>query len=242
VARAYTPRFAVPRYVGRDAISGPASRVKRHSANAQQPHLRPCIFRATPTQLRRRLMMRAGRCPWHRRAPRRGRRAGVATEVARRLTGEFAYVEFRRLDGLCDYRTRPIWSPSGWPNARVSVLGARASPRASRPRRGTCQAPEGARGRGRRFCPGPINSASGARLNVNDSRYPRAFLQALTHVTVMGHARLWRQAGARPAQERSLSRRTRGSGAQAPDRCTRRTRVRRQAALATGAPARRPTR
>jgi hypothetical protein len=34
--------------------------------------------------------------------------------VAGELGYQITYVEFGRLDGLCDYRTRRIWSPSGW--------------------------------------------------------------------------------------------------------------------------------
>jgi hypothetical protein len=141
--------------LGRDPLSRTASQVKRHLTNAQQPQFRQCILYVThsapsPTHGARWSVALAPT-----RAPVEGDSHASLLTVLDAVASELAYVEFPRLDGLCDYRTRRIRSPSGWrPDAPVSVLGARASPRASRPRHGARQAAEGGRGRGRRFCSG----------------------------------------------------------------------------------------
>lgn len=52
-----------------------------------------------------------------------------------------------------------------------------------------------------------MKHGSGTGLDVSDRRYPRAFLQALTHVVVIGHARFRLQRGTNTMPTETTARR-----------------------------------
>lgn len=125
-------------------------------------------------------------------------------EPLERLADELGYSvccrPLARVEGLCDFRARRISIDTGLAgNARVATLvhelGHALIDRELDAHARLDKRVEELIVEAVVFCPGRHEARLERGLDVSDRRYPRAFLQALTHVVVIGHARFRRQAG-----------------------------------------------